>query len=59
MLDKQRDILDFLMGELYATHPKAILAVKRQSAKQSESNEFDEYYGDLSIFKIGSSVFSK
>ncbi len=59
MLDKQRDILDFLMGELYATHPKAILAVKRQSAKQSESNEFDEYYGDLSIFKIGSSVTSK
>lgn len=59
MLDKQRDILDFLMGELYATHPKAVLAVKRQSAKQSESNEFDEYYGDLSIFKIGSSVTSK
>ena len=59
MLDKQRDILDFLMGELYATHPKAILAVKRQPAKESESNEFDEFYGDSSIFKIRPSVTSK
>ena len=59
MLDKQRDILDFLIGELYATHPKAILAVKRQSAKKSENNAFDEYYGDSSIFQIGSSVTSK
>ena len=59
MLDKQRDILDFLIGELYATHPKAILSVKRQSAKQSENNAFDEYYGDSSIFEIGSSVTSK
>ena len=59
MLDKQRDILDFLIGELYATHPKAILAVKRQSAKKSENNAFDEYYGDSSIFEIGSSVTSK
>ena len=59
MLDKQRDILDFLIGELYATHPKAILSVKRQSAKQSENNTFDEYYGDSSIFEIGSSVTSK
>ena len=59
MLDKQRDILDFLMGELYAANPKAILGVKRHSEKQSESNDFDEYYGDSSIFRIGSSVTSK
>lgn len=58
MLDKQRDILDFLMGELYASHPKAILAVKRQSAKQSD-DDFDEYYGDSSIFNIAPSVTSK
>ena len=58
MLDKQRDILDFLMGELYSSHPKAILAVKRQSAKQSDS-DFDEYYGDSSIFNIAQSVTSK
>ena len=59
MLDKQRDILDFLMGELYSTHPKAILAVKRQPAKTSESNSFGEYYGDSSIFEIESYVTSK
>ena len=59
MLDKQRDILDFLIGELYATNPKAILAVKRHSAKESDSNEFDEYYDDSSIFKISPSVTSK
>ena len=59
MLDKQRDILDFLMGELYATHPKAILAVKRQSAKIAENYDFGDYYDDSSIFKIGSSVTSK
>ena len=59
MLDKQRDILDFLIGELYSTHPKAILSVKRQSAKQGENNDFGEYYGDSSIFEIGSSVTSK
>ena len=56
MLDKQRDILDFLLGELYATHPKAILAVRRQLAKQTDRGEF---YGDSSIFEIGSSVTSK
>ena len=44
------------MGELYATHPKAILAVKRQSAKKTDRGE---YYGDSSIFEIGSSVTSK
>lgn len=59
MLDKQRDILDFLIGELFATHPKGILAVKRQSAKQSEEDDFDDYYGDASLFRIGSSVTSK
>ena len=59
MLDKQRDILDFLIGELYATHPKAILSVKRQSAKKGVNNDFGEYYGDSSIFEIGSSVTSK
>ena len=52
MLDKQRDILDFLIGELFATHPKAILAVKRQSAKQSEEDNFDDYYGDASILEL-------
>ena len=59
MLDKQRDILDFLIGELYATHPNAILSVKRQSARQSENKAFDDYYGDSSIFEIGTSVTSK
>lgn len=59
MLDKQRDVLDYLVGELFATHPKAILTVKRESAKQSESNDFDDYYDDASIFRIGSSVTSK
>ena len=59
MLDKQRDILDFLLSELYATHPKAILAIKRQSAKTSNSNDFGEYYGDSSIFEIESYVTSK
>ena len=59
MLDKQRDILDFLMAELYSTHPKSIISVKRQSAKQFKDNEFGEYYGDSSIFEIGSSVTSK
>ena len=59
MLDKQRDVLDFLIGELFATHPKGIISVKRQSAKQTEDNKFDDYYGDPSIFKIGSSVTSK
>lgn len=59
MLDKQRDILDFLIAELFATHPKGILAVKRQSAKQSEEDDFDDYYGDASLFRIGSSVTSK
>ena len=59
MLDKQRDILDFLIGELYATNPKAILSVKRQTAKQSKNNSFDDYYGDSSIFEIGSSVTSR
>ena len=51
MLDKQRDILDFLMSELFATNPKSILAVKRESAKQSQGNEFDDYFGDTSILK--------
>jgi len=59
MLDKQRDILDFLISELFATHPKGILAIKRQTAKQSDDNDFDDYYGDSSIFNIGSSVTSK
>ena len=59
MLDKQRDILDYLLGELYATNPKAILAVKRQAAKKSDNNDFGEFYGDSSIFEIGSSVTSK
>lgn len=60
MLDQQRDILDFLIGELFATNPKGILAVKRHSAKQSDNDDnSDEYYGDPSIFKIGSSVTSK
>ena len=56
MLDKQREILDFLIGELYATDPKAILSVKRQSAKHDDS---DNYFGESSIFKITSSVTSK
>lgn len=59
MLDKQRDILDFLISELFTTHPKGILAIKRQTAKQSDDNDFDDYYGDSSIFNIGSSVTSK
>jgi hypothetical protein len=59
MLDKQRDILDFLISELFATHPKGILAIKRQTAKQSDDNDFDDYYGDSSIFNIASSVTSK
>jgi hypothetical protein len=59
MLDKQRDILDFLIGELFATHPTGVLAIKRQTAKQSDDKDFDDYYGDASIFSIGSSVTSK
>jgi hypothetical protein len=59
MLDKQRDILDFLIGELFATHPTAVLAIKRQTARQSDDKDFDDYYGDPSIFSIGSSVTSK
>ena len=58
-LDKQRDILDFLLSELYACDPKAILSVKRHSARQTQDNSFDEYYGDSSIFKIAPSVTSK
>ena len=59
MLDKQRDILDFLMSELFATNPKSILAVKRESAKQSQGNEFDDYFGDTSIFKIERHITSQ
>ena len=59
MLDKQRDILDFLIGELFATHPTAVLAIKRQTARQFDDKDFDDYYGDPSIFSIGSSVTSK
>jgi hypothetical protein len=59
MLDKQRDILDFLISELFATHPKGILAIKRQTAKQSDDKDFDDYYGDSSIFNIGSSITSE
>ena len=58
MLDKQRDILDFLLGELFATSPNSILSVKRQSAKQNE-NIYDDYSSDSSIFAIGSNVSSK
>ena len=47
------------MGNYIYSHPKAILSVKRQSAKQSEDNDFDDYYGDSSIFEIGTSVTSK
>ena len=57
MLDKQRDILDFLLGELFATSPNSILSV-RQSAKQNE-NIYDDYSSDSSIFAIGSNVSSK
>ena len=59
MLDKQRDILDFLISELFATHPTGISSIKRQTAKQLEDNDFDDYYGDASIFNIGSSVTSR
>ena len=60
MLDQQRVILDFLISELFAANPKSILAIKRQSAKTSDrDNNSDNYYGDPSIFIIGSSVTSK
>ncbi len=58
LLDKQRDILDFLMTELFATNPKGIIEVKRESAK-SISQEEDGYSSDPSIFKISSSVTSR
>ena len=56
MLDKQRDLLDFLLGELYAVDPKSILSVKRQSARNFDD---DDFYNDSSIFDIGSSISSK
>ena len=59
ILDKQRDILDYLLGVLYSTDPKAILSVKRHSAKESGGDNINEFYNDSSIFKIGSSVTSK
>ena len=58
LLDKQRDILDFLMTELFATNPKGIIEVKRESAK-SISQEEDGYSSGPSIFKISSSVTSR
>ena len=59
MLDKQRDILEFLISELYACDPKALLSVKRESAKQSDNIDFDEYYDDDSIFRISQTITSK
>ena len=58
MLDKQREILDYLVGELFATNPTEILDIKRHSAKQGEE-EFDAFYGDSSIFEIKPSVTSR
>ncbi len=59
LLDKQRDILDFLMTELFDTNPKGILEVKRESAKYISDTEGEEYSSDPSIFKISSSVTSR
>ena len=59
MLDKQRDILDFLIGELFASHPAGVYAIRRQSAERLGDEDFDNYYDSSSIFNISPSVTSK
>ena len=58
LLDKQRDILDFLMTELFATNPQGITSVKREVARVISEEEAFEVSDDPSIFKISSSVSS-
>ena len=59
LLDKQRDILDYLMSELFATNPQGIVAVARESAKAMTADEEGMFSNDPSIFDISSSVTSK
>lgn len=59
LLDKQRDILDYLMTELFATNPQGIIAVARESAKVMSADEEGMFSSDPSIFDISSSVTSK
>ena len=57
LLDKQRDILDFLLSELFKTNPQGITAVKREVARKIVGDDFS-VSDDPSIFKISSSVSS-
>lgn len=59
LLDKQRDILDYLMTELFATNPQGIVAVARESAKVLRAEDEEVFSNDPSIFDISSSVTSK
>ena len=58
LLDKQRDILDFLLSELFITNPQGITAVKREVARTIVGEEDFSISDDPSIFKISSSVSS-
>lgn len=57
LLDKQRDILDFLLSELFKTNPQGLTAVKREVARKIVGDDFS-VSDDPSIFKISSSVSS-
>lgn len=58
LLDKQRDILDFLVSELFATNPQGLTSVKREVARKISEEEAFSVSDDPSIFKINSSVSS-